>query len=117
MMPGRSGAHAEERALQHLRSLGHVPLARNYRVRGGEIDLITLDGECVVFTEVKQRATNAHGDPLEFVTTAKIMRLRRTALHYLMRTFGTDDRACRFDVIAVLGPERHGTLTHVQDVF
>ncbi|GGJ84185.1 YraN family protein [Deinococcus aquiradiocola] len=109
------GAHAEDRALAHLLAAGHTLLARNYRVPGGELDLVTLDGPVTVFTEVRQRRGVAHGSALESVTPRKVALLRRAALTYLTREHGRDDLPCRFDVIVVQGDERSGPLTHLQN--
>lgn len=111
------GAAAEERALAYLRALGHEVLARNYRVRGGELDLVTREGETVVFTEVKQRARTTHGDPLEAITPRKVALLRRAALLYLLGTFGREDLGCRFDVITICGSAEQGELRHLPDAF
>lgn len=109
------GADAEERALRHLLAQGHRVLARNYRVKGGELDLVTRDGDTVVFTEVKHRSRPTHGDPLESVTPRKVARLRRAAQLYLLREFGTEELPCRFDVIAISGSAAAGALCHVQN--
>lgn len=111
------GAEAEDRALAHLLARGHVLLARNFRVRGGELDLVTRDGAVTVFTEVKQRARPSHGHPLESVTPRKADLLRRVARLYLLKTFGSEDISCRFDVVAISGPPRSGELLHLEDVF
>ena len=110
------GALAEDRALAHLLSLGHRLLARNYRVPGGELDLITQDGGVTVFTEVRQRTGARYGGALESVTSRKQALLRRAALAYLTREYGRDDLSCRFDLITVSGDERRGELAHLQDV-
>lgn len=110
------GAGAEDRALAHLLGLGHDLLARNYRIPGGEIDLITRIGGVTVFTEVKQRRTARYGSPLESVTPRKLALLRRAALHYLIQAHGRDDLPCRFDVIGILGSEADGELTHLENV-
>ncbi|WP_424951337.1 YraN family protein [Deinococcus sp.] len=111
------GAGAEDRALAHLLRLGHELLERNYRIPGGELDLITCHGGVIVFTEVKQRRSGAYGTPLESVTPRKAALLQRAALQYLIRAHGREDLACRFDVIGILGSETGGHLTHLENVF
>ena len=111
------GSVAEDRALAHLLALGHELLARNYRLPGGELDLITRQGGVIVFTEVRQRRGARYGGPLESVTPHKVALLHRAALHYLVQVHGRDDLACRFDVIGILGSETHGKLTHLENVF
>ncbi|WP_034343907.1 YraN family protein [Deinococcus misasensis] len=107
------GQDAEDRALQHLLQQGHVLLVRNFRIRGGEIDLITRDpAGTVVFTEVKHRTGTAFGHPLETITSRKGRLLWRAALRYL----GRDDVACRFDAISITGKVDSGPLEHFCDV-
>lgn len=110
------GAAAEDRALAHLLGLGHALLVRNYRIPGGELDLITRDGETIVFTEVKQRRSDAYGSPLESLTPRKVALLRRAALFYLVREHGRDDLYCRFDVVSIRGSEAGGELMHLENV-
>ena len=110
------GSGAEDRALAHLLGLGHVLLARNYRIRGGEIDLVTRQGGVIVFTEVRQRRSDAYGSPLESLTPRKMALLSRAALHYLARELGRDDLPCRFDVVSIRGSEAAGELTHLENV-
>lgn len=75
---------------------------RNWRVPGGEIDLIVRCGRLIAFVEVKTRASNAYGDPALAVTARKQLRLRRLAASWLAANavHGVD---VRFDVVAVLG--------------
>ncbi|WP_034386915.1 YraN family protein [Deinococcus sp. YIM 77859] len=105
------GAAAEARAAAHLAALGREVLARNYRIPGGEIDLITRDGDVLVFTEVRQRRRSRHGSAAESVTPRKLALMRRAALTYLTREFGRDDLPCRLEVLAVDGPPETGKLT------
>jgi putative endonuclease len=107
------GEEAETRALEHLLAHGHTLLERNYRIRGGEIDLITLECEVTVFTEVKQRGRSDFGTALESVGAKKAQLIRRAALRYLER----DDVFCRFDVIAIEGSPSSGELIWVKDAF
>ena len=107
------GSESETRALEYLLEQGHTLLERNYRVRGGEIDLITLEGEVTVFTEVKQRSRTDFGSALESVSANKAQLVRRAALRYL----GRDDVFCRFDVIAIQGDPVSGELVWIKDAF
>ena len=110
------GSVAEDRALAHLLALGHTLLRRNYRIPGGEIDLITCVGGVIVFSEVKQRRGERYGSALESLTPRKQALLLRAALHYLAREHGRDDLPCRFDLLLIQGAEASGELTHLQDV-
>jgi putative endonuclease len=76
-------------------------LARNYRCRGGEIDLVMKDADgTVAFVEVKERRTGTHGAGYEAVTSGKRRRLLVAAQHYASR-HGLFDARLRFDVVSV----------------
>ena len=94
---GRSG---EERAVEELERRGYAILARRYRTRHGEIDIIARDGETTVFVEVKARVAAEFGSAAEAVTPAKQRRLARMAFDYATR-HGLLNRPCRFDVVAI----------------
>ncbi len=101
------GARGEALAEKHLKKSGYRILARNYRCRYGEIDLIAEEGGSLVFIEVKTRSSAAFGHPLEAVDAHKRGQLTRAARHYLEATDSTE-RFCRFDVVAVtVGGELH----------
>ena len=108
-----NGAWAEDLAAQHLEEAGLKVTQRNYRVRGGEIDLIALEGIVTVFVEVKQRTRVSHGTPGEYVTPRKAMLIRRAGLEYL----GRDDVACRFDAVLIEGDARAFHVTWLKDAF
>lgn len=74
------GAEAEDRALAELLRQGHKLLARNYRIPGGELDLITRDGPYIVFSEVRQRKSARFGSAAQSVTPRKLALLRRADL-------------------------------------
>jgi putative endonuclease len=94
---GKSG---EDLAVEELARRGYAILARRYRTRHGEIDVVARDGEALVFVEVKARTTTEFGAAAEAVTPWKQRRLVSMATDYLARHRITD-RACRFDVITV----------------
>ena len=100
------GDWGEARAEAYLRGQGMRILGRKVRTRLGEIDLVALDRDTLVFVEVKARAQASPGtDPLENVHRAKQARLGRAAAAYLMDVPGSP--ACRFDVVALIRrPER-----------
>ena len=116
MKPTRSssnGAWAEDLAARQLEDAGLKVTQRNYRVRGGEIDLIALEGIVTVFIEVKQRTRVSHGTPGEYITPRKASLIRRAALEYL----GRDDVACRFDAVLIEGDARAFNVTWLKDAF
>ncbi len=80
-------------------------LARNFRCRSGEIDIVADDGGTVVFVEVKERRGDSHGSAVEAVTPAKRRRVVRAARVYAA-THGLSESPVRFDVLAIdWGPE------------
>ncbi|MDR2187378.1 MAG: YraN family protein [Azonexus sp.] len=90
------GREAESQAARYLESQGLRVLERNFRVRGGEIDLICRDGATLVFVEVRQRTRGDFGGAAASVTAAKQRRIILAARHYLA---GRPDSPCRFDCI------------------
>ena len=97
------GKWGEERAVAELERRGYAILARRYRTRHGEIDIVADDGGTIVFVEVKARETGECGSAAEAVTVRKQRRLASMAVDYLARNHVTD-KPCRFDVVAIDGP-------------
>jgi putative endonuclease len=96
------GAAGEARAAAWYEARGYRVLARNWRCRDGELDLVVARGRAVVFVEVKARRSDRFGTPAEAVTPAKQVRLRALALRWLEAT-GARPSSLRFDVVAILG--------------
>ena len=97
------GRHGEQVVARRLEEDGWEVLARNWRCEQGELDIVAVDGDCLVSVEVKTRRTAAFGSPQEAVTAAKLARLRRLTAAWLAaqeRRFG----AVRIDVCAVTLP-------------
>jgi putative endonuclease len=97
------GKWGEERAVRELERRGYAILARRYRTRHGEIDIVAEDGGTIVFVEVKARETGECGSAAEAVTVRKQRRLASMAVDYLARNHVTD-KPSRFDVVAIDGP-------------
>lgn len=97
------GAAAEETAARHLVSKGLKVLERNFRIRGGEIDLIALDGATVVFVEVRFRRRNDFGGAAASITAAKRARIVLAARHWLAGRRRYADAPCRFDCVLMDG--------------
>lgn len=95
------GTDGEDRAAAWYEAHGYTLVARNWRCRDGELDLVVRRGSELVFVEVKARTTDRFGIPAEAVTPAKQRRLRGLAARYLHDT-GTRAGALRFDVVAIL---------------
>ena len=95
------GAAAEDAALAQLSGAGLRLLARNARYPFGELDLVMLDGGCVVFVEVRRRASNRFGGAAMSVDAAKRRKLARAAQAWLSSHRQFANASCRFDVVAV----------------
>ena len=80
---GTVGRHAENTAFQYLLERGLRPVARNFRRRGGEIDIIMLDEHCLVFIEVRYRRNKSFTQPGLTVDTRKQRKLVRTAALFI----------------------------------
>lgn len=98
-----SGQAGEDLALAHLERHGLVLIERNFRCKGGEIDLVMREGAGLVFVEVRKRADARHGGAAASVTSHKQRRLIVAAQAYLQRY--RMPPACRFDVIAIDGTD------------
>ena len=113
------GRYGEQLAVAYLEAAGAVVLARNWRCRDGELDIVARDGDELVFVEVKTRSSGAFGAPAEAVNRVKAARIRRLALQWIAaerERGGGFWSAVRFDVVAVL---RTGSpqVTHVKAAF
>ena len=80
-----TGALGEDEAVRLLKIQGYKILERNYRIRGGEIDIIARDGDYICFVEVKLRKRNDYGTPAEYITYKKREKLIKTATLYAQR--------------------------------
>lgn len=90
------GREAEALAAAYLEARGLRVVDRNFRIRGGEIDLICRDGRTLVFVEVRLRSRSDFGGAAASITATKRRRLVLAARVYLMRH---PDAACRFDCV------------------
>lgn len=113
-MSKREGDAAEAIAAAYLRAQGLTPVARNWRCRLGEIDLICRDGATLVFVEVRRRTRSDYGGARESITFAKRRRIVAAAQSYLAHL--SHAPACRFDVI-LLGPGQPPKLEWLRDAF
>lgn len=95
------GQAGEDEALAHLQRAGLTLVERNFRCKGGEIDLIMKESSVLVFVEVRKRSDASYGGAAASVTSRKQARLILAAQIYLQRF--KMPPACRFDVIAIDG--------------
>jgi putative endonuclease len=98
-----AGSRCEDAAALFLESKGLTIVARNFRTRRGEIDLIARDGDTLVFVEVRLRSSAAFGGAAASITAAKCARLVAAAGAYLSR-LGREP-PCRFDAILFDGAD------------
>lgn len=94
------GQKGEKIARLFLEKQGYKIITGNYKTKSGEIDLIAMDGETLVFVEVKTRSSDQYGSPLEALTFHKCRQISKVALEYLLKNSDVN-HAARFDVVAV----------------
>lgn len=108
----RLGDFGEDHAAHLLAGCGHRILARGWRCAAGEIDLVTLDGEELVFVEVRTRRGERYGTPEESIAGAKAARLLRLGDHFLQAHPAHEYRIWRVDLVAIV-LDRAGRLIRV----
>ncbi len=96
------GKAGEDLACRELQRRGYAVLARRYRTRFGEIDIVCEDQKTVVFVEVRARRSRKYGEAIETISLRKRRKIGAMALDYLAWTNRVDHR-CRFDVVAIDG--------------
>lgn len=94
------GTIGEQKAQSYLKRRGYQILECNYHTKGGELDIIAKEKDCIVFVEVKTRTNTEYGTPAEAVSFYKQKHMLKSARYYLSR-FETE-MECRFDVIEVI---------------
>jgi putative endonuclease len=107
------GARAEQQALAYLQEQGLILICQNYYCRFGEIDLIMLDQDTVVFIEVRYRKNSHFGGAFASINHSKQRKIITTAKHYL--TTLEEQPFCRFDAIAI--DSKSTTPAWIQDAF
>jgi len=110
-----SGKQAEDLAARFLVKRGLSVLARNFRCRGGEIDLVCRDGKAIVFIEVRLRRNPGFGGAGASITPTKQRRIILAAQHYLA-AHARADSDCRFDCVLLDGLSENN-LDWVRDAF
>ncbi len=112
-----AGSAAEQMALEHLQRHKLSLVARNFNVRGGELDLVMLDKNTLVFVEVRQRAAHALVSATESVNISKQRRLIHAAQCFLAKHPEHASRPCRFDVIGIQNTLDNNTLDWQKNAF
>jgi len=111
------GRWGEDLAVRHLEAEGMEVLARNWRCREGELDVVARDGRQLVFVEVKTRSGLRFGQPAEAVTARKALRIRGLAQRWLTEARPPYAPELRFDVISVLRTAGLPEVLHLRGAF
>ncbi|MGE3807166.1 MAG: YraN family protein [Gemmataceae bacterium] len=97
------GNRSERAAVRFLKKLGYRILSRNFSCNLGELDIVALDGECIVFVEVRSTGNDDTDRPAQSVDATKQRKLTRLALYYLKR-YRLLGRSARYDILALSWP-------------
>ena len=108
------GLYYEDMAVDYLKRNGYQILDRNYRIRGGELDIVAQMDGMLVICEVKYRSSLAQGNPFEAVDMRKQKQISKVTVHYLVKHGYGMDTAIRFDVIGIWG---NGDVEHIKNAF
>ncbi len=112
-----TGQRAERMAEQWLADHGLEPVARNFRCRGGELDLVMRCCDTLAIIEVKYRRPGALVTALEALPPAKQRRIAKTTLRFLQQNPQLADLAVRFDLLAVTGNGPQQEIKWLRDAF
>jgi putative endonuclease len=111
----RLGEKGEGLAAAFLRRKGYDIIEQNYKTRIGEIDIIAMDGETLVFVEVKTRESLYYGRPFEAVNGHKRRKISNVAMLYLKRLESVPP--CRFDIVSIYHDNGRPEFELIQDAF
>jgi putative endonuclease len=109
------GKKGEELALKLLEQKGYEILAKNYRHKKFEVDIIALDNNTLVAVEVKTRSTPEFGDPQDFVKKSQIQNLVEAVDYYI--NSNDLDYEVRFDIVAIIKNKLGTRVEHLEDAF
>ena len=111
------GAAGEQIACDYLAKNGYAIMERNFRVRGGEIDIIAKKDGQLCFIEVKLRMSDVFGLPEQYVTRTKLSRIHFAMKKYLATHGEFDNSAHRIEIIAIMhAPPREPAIHHIRDI-
>ena len=111
------GKAAEDFALAELSKKGFRLIERNFSCKQGELDLVMMDGNELVFIEVRYRKSKDFGDGLESIDYHKQRKLRLAAETWLGKNQSTTFKGCRFDVMSISGEINHLAADWIDDAF
>lgn len=112
----RLGKCGEEAAVDFLREQGYKIIAKNYKSRFGEIDIVARDKDTLCFIEVKTRRSERFGSPQEAVTAGKQRQIAKSALAFLKERALLDEKA-RFDVVSIIYSKDKAKINLIKDAF
>ncbi len=110
------GKKGEEKAEKFLKRKGYRILERNFRIKGGEIDIVAEKGGEIVFVEVRTRSSDDFMSPVESLTPAKREKLRRAAEVFLISR-GLELNPCRFDFVSIVKDGSRYKIEHLENVY
>ncbi|MBF0318913.1 MAG: YraN family protein [Nitrospirae bacterium] len=110
-----TGKYGEWLAARYLKKGGYSILKRNYKNPIGEIDIIAMDAETIVFVEVKTRTSDEFGEPVEAIDYKKRKKIINTARLYLRKHGSTP--AARFDLVGISLGKSGREIIHLKDIF
>lgn len=110
----QQGKYGEELAAKFLTGLDYKVIERNYLIRGGEIDIVALDGETTVIVEVKLRGSGEFGSAVESITTSKLRSLVKTTKFYALEK--NIRGGLRIDLIAIDFVSGETKIEHIQNI-
>jgi putative endonuclease len=111
-----SGKKGEEIAVKFLENKGYEVVARNYRIKRQEIDIVVKHEDTYVFVEVKSRSSSDFGFPEDFISAQQEGRIRNAATHFLVEQ-NIDTKDIRFDIVSILVYENAIEIEHFEDAF
>ena len=119
-MSRQTGNFHEQQAAKYLQKQGLRLVTRNFSAYRGELDLVMLDKNTLVFIEVRYRKASNYGSAAESVTVLKQQHMLHAAQRYLQLNSQYAQLACRFDVIAINGtnnPDSHPKIDWIKNAF
>ncbi len=111
---GRAG---EKEAERFLKKKGYRIVERNYRTRHGEIDIVALDGDTLVFVEVKTRLSHGFGIPQDSVDRRKMAHIIKASKYYITENPTLKDHNVRFDVVGITIDKEGLKFEHIPHAF
>lgn len=109
------GRNGEDEAVKYLEKIGYKIIERNFLCRQGEIDIIALEGDYIVFLEIKSRTSNEYGLPSEAVTEKKLKHMIKAIQYYLYKR-NLENENIRIDAIEVYVQNNKYNINHIKQI-